>query len=341
MTGIAVLGCAHIHTPGFIKALKERTDARVLSVWDHDRARAEKNAAELGCPVASSPEVACADADARAVVICSETNRHAELVALAARKRKHLFAEKPLGLGAKDSYAMARTIARSGVLFQTGYFNRCLPAHRFLREQVRLGHFGRITRARNSNCHSGSLKGWFDTDWRWMADPAVAGCGGFGDLGTHALDILLWILGEVDSVTASIQAVTHRYGDCDESGEGLLRFRNGAVATLAAGWVDVADPAKLMISGTEGHAAVINGELYFASSHVPGADGKTPWKDLPPAMPRAFDLFLDAVTGKPDVPLVPVWEAAYCVSVMEALYKGAAQGKWVKPRPLPAVAGRA
>jgi len=89
---------------------------------------------------------------------------------------------------------------------------------------------------------------------------------------------------------------------------------------------------QYVISGTEGHAAVINGELFFQSQRVDGADGKQPWKDLPDAWPHAFELFCDAVGGKEDVPLVGVREAAYRSAVMEAMYDGARERKWVVPK---------
>ena len=57
--------------------------------------------------------------------------------------------------------------------------------------------------------------------------------------------------------------MTKRYGECDETGEAILEFDNGAIATLAAGWVDVANPVTHLISGTEGHAVVINGQTLF------------------------------------------------------------------------------
>ena len=94
-----------------------------------------------------------------------------------------------------------------------------------------------------------------------MADPAQAGVGGFGDLGTHSLDILLWLMGGVKDVTASIKAVTSRYGDCDETGEALLNFTSGAIGTLGAGWVDVAHPISVIVSGTQGHAYVAKASL--------------------------------------------------------------------------------
>lgn len=333
MAQVALIGAAHIHTPGFIRRLKDRAaEVRVTAVWDHDPARAAKAAAELGAPVSEQLDAIWTDRQIQAVVICSETNRHEQLVAAAAKAKKHMFVEKPLGMGAKDAFAMARAIDKAGVLFQTGYFMRGNPIHQFLREQVSKGSFGRITRVRASNCHAGSLKGWFDTDWRWMADPAVAGCGAFGDLGTHMLDILLWLFGDVERVTADINVSTGRYGTCDETGEGLMQFASGPIGTLAAGWVDVANPVTLLISGTEGHAHVNASQLYFQSSRVEGADGKQPWTDLPAAWPHAFELFLDAVLGKPGIPLVTPTEAAMRSAVMEAFYKAAEARRWVAPK---------
>ena len=329
MTDVALVGCAHIHVPGFIKRLQARPDIRVKAVWDHDPARAEKRAAELGAPAVADLDAVWNDPAITAVIICSETDRHLPLVLGGAAAGKHLFVEKPLGLGAGDAYQMADAIERAGVLFQTGYFQRGNPIHLFLREQVQRGAFGQITRYRQSNCHAGALNGLFDTEWRWMADPAQAGVGGFGDLGTHALDIMLWLLGEVESVTASLGMGTARYPGCDETGEGLLKFKNGVIGSLAAAWDDIADPVTLLISGTLGHATVFKGQLYFQSQHVKGADGKTPWTELPAAWPHAFDLFLDAISGRPDIPLVTAREAAYRSAVMEALYNSAQQGIWV------------
>jgi predicted dehydrogenase len=135
----------------------------------------------------------------------------------------------------------------------------------------------------------------------------------------------------VASATAEIKIVTGRDPDCDESGQGMLEFKNGITATLAAGWVDVANPVSLIISGTEGHAMILNGELYLQSTHVEGADGKQPWKKLPAAPAAPLSQFCDAVGGKQGLPLVTPSEAAARVSVMDAMYRGAKTHAWVEP----------
>ena len=326
---LGLVGAAHIHTPNFIKRILARSDVRVSHLWDHDAARAQRRAAELGAQPVGDPAAIWEDRSIAAVVVCSETDRHEPLVTAAAAAGKHLFVEKPLGLGHADATRMADAIEAAGVIFQTGYFMRGQPVHQFLREQIQLGHFGQITRVRHSNCHSGSLGRWFDTEWLWMTDLAQAGVGAFGDLGTHSLDILMWLMGDVARVTATTATAVSHYGPTDELGEGLLVFRNGVVGTLAAGWVDVQNPVTVLVSGTEGHAYVCEDQLYFKSSHVPGADGKSPWAELPAAWPHAFDLFLDAVTGGETANLVGAREAAARSTVMEALYTGAQDGCWV------------
>jgi predicted dehydrogenase len=337
MPQVALVGCAHVHTPGFINTLKAKAaEVKPKCVWDHDAARAEKRAKELGVPVVQDLTTIWNDPQITAVVICSETNRHKELVIAAAKAKKHIYAEKPLGMGAKDGYAMYQAIAAAGVLFQTGYSMRGDPKNLFLKQQIAAGNFGTITRVRSSTCHNAALGGWFDGEWRWMADVKQAGVGGLGDLGTHGLDILLWLMGDVSKVTGAISMGTARYPGCDEYGEAILCFAHGAMGTLAAGWDDAANPISLEICGTEGHAMVVNGELYFQSKKVKDSDIKKPWKELPPGQPGALELFLDSVAGKPNLPLVTAREAAYRSAVMEAIYQGAREQKWVAPEAPPA-----
>ena len=328
---LAVVGCAHSHTPGYIHALKAHKDVRVKYVWDTDARRAKKWADELGAAAVPDEAAVWADPQVKAAVVCAQTNLHERLVLAGAKAGKHLFVEKPLGVSAVECRRMAEAIEQAGVLFTTGYGMRTTPEHLFLKQQVAEGTLGKITRIRGSTCHKGSLAHIFDGDIRWMADPKIAGCGAFGDLGTHSLDLLMWLIGDVESVTADIKVVTGRYGPCDESGEALIRFKNGVTGTLAAGWVDVANPLTLEISGTEGHAAIFAGKLYFQAGKVAGADGQKPWTKLPPGLPPPVEMFLAAVAGKPARGLVTPREAAARVSVMEAMYRASAGRRWESP----------
>ncbi len=331
MIKIAFIGCAHIHAPAFVNSLKNRENISVKAVWDHDADRAKQYAEKLSSNTAADPEVIWNDPEITAVVIASETNLHLELVQCAAAAKKHMFVEKPLGFSAAEAEKMADAVKKAGVIFQTGYFMRGNPYHLFLKQQIEKGSFGKITRVRHSNCHSGALGGWFDKDYRWMANPEIAGCGAFGDLGTHSLDILLWMLGMPEKVTGTVQTLNARYGaDCDEYGEGTMLYSNGVIASIAAGWVDCMNPVVCEISGTQGHAVILNNQLYFQSELVPGSDISSPVDpaELPQPWVHAFDLYLNALEGK-DAPLVSVQEAADRNKVMEKIYTAAKNNTWL------------
>jgi predicted dehydrogenase len=320
----AFLGVAHIHTPGFINRLKERPSVQVKAVYDHDAERGQRRATELGAAF-SDLDTILGDSEITSVIICSETARHLELVEKAAAAGKHMFVEKPLAINGDEAEKMKDAIEKAGVTFQTGFFMRSSPQMRFLQQEALAGHLGVITRMRHSNGHGGALGGWFDTEWRWIADKAEAGGGGFADLGAHALDIILWTMccncGPVIAVAASLGNATARYGDIDEYGAGLITFESGALAILEASWVDPKLRSPVELFGTRGQIQIIDGKVHYYSELVEGADGGE-WTQLPEALPHAFDLFFDALEGQ-DVPLVSVGEAADESRIMAELYRAA------------------
>ena len=337
MKTVAFLGVAHIHTPGFVHRLLERPDEfTVKAVWDDQPARAQIAADMVGCAAVSDYRDILRDGAIDAVIVCSETWLHRELVEATAAARKHLFVEKPLGMGAEDAYAMQRAIDAAGVVFHIGHFMRSYPFNRVLKRWIDDGVLGEITRVRHSNVHHGAIGKWFhpgsgpyEDGWLWMTDAERSGCGGFGDLGAHSLDILMWLMGDVSAVTAQVDRLLGNY-PCDEYGEGMLRFANGAIGTLAAGWVDVLRPLPILVSGTAGVAYVENGKLFVKSDNLPGTDGGE-WSDLPEPLPHAFDVFLNALNGD-DVALISAKEAADRSAVMQAFYQAAETNTWVQPQ---------
>ncbi|HAI12136.1 MAG TPA: gfo/Idh/MocA family oxidoreductase [Phycisphaerales bacterium] len=325
---IAFVGCSHIHVPGFINMLKKVDGVSVKYAWDPEIERAQKWGGEVGAQVVTDLNVIAKDPDIKAVVITSKTVEHTALVKKFAKAGKHIFVEKPLGMSAEDAKKQAKMINKAGVLFSTGYFMRSFPINMYAREMIQSGKLGKITRISMSNCHQGSLAGWFDTEWRWMTKPKQSGCGAFGDLGTHILDILLWFMegDKVKRVTGAIDSATGRYGKVDEYGQGLIRFKSGAVANIAAGWVSNADPYKMDISGTDGELYVEAGKLLIKTKDMEKAQEVT---DLPDAMPHAFMIFIERIAGISELPVVTADEAALRNKVMEKIYLAARENTWI------------
>jgi predicted dehydrogenase len=105
------------------------------------------------------------------------------------------------------------------------------------------------------------------------------------------------------------------------------------IASIAAGWLDLAQPMTAQVSGTKAHAYVAQDELYLVGDEIPNADGQSPYTDLPENLPHAFDLFLDAVQSGNGANLVSPKEAAYRSTVMEAIYQAAETRQWVSVEP--------
>ena len=211
-----------------------------------------------GAKVVANVDEIFSDPEVTGVVICSETNRHHDLVLAAAKAKKAMFVEKPMAITAKEAAEMADAIDKAGVFFTTGYFMRTSPKYLFLKEQIAKGNFGKITRAYAANCHDAAFNGTFNNAFhRWFTDTKQAGGGAFADMGTHAVDLLLWLLGDVESATGDLSAVSGNTGDADDCGEAFLKFKNGATGVVAAAWVNPLNPVQLDIVGTKGCAVIV------------------------------------------------------------------------------------
>lgn len=331
-TPIAIVGCAHIHTPKFVAMLLARHDVAVSRVWDHDGARASRTAADLGSSVATDVAQVWNDDDIRAVVIGSETVHHRELALAAVAAGKHLFVEKPLAIRSGDAWEMATAIEAADVIFSTGYFLRGQRAHRFLRDEIAAGRFGTITRIEASVAHAGALRGMFDDEWRWMTDSRLAGFGALGDMGTHAVDLILWLLGYPDEpITAT--AWTHvpdtRPGSVDDLGQAEMAMAGGMLASIAGSWIELGNPLTLRVSGTAAHAAVIDGQLW-SRRQDDGATVIVSPTGMPLELDHAFELFLDAIVAGHGPDLVAPAQAARCSTIIETFYEAARSQQWVE-----------
>jgi predicted dehydrogenase len=298
---------------------------RVVAVYDHDPERARATAATFGSSLAEHAQDILEHPEIQAVIVASETAHHLELVTAAARAGKHVFCEKPLGLGAADARAMADAIKDSGVHFQTGFFFRTRPAHRFIAREIAAGNLGQITRVRYGHHHAGAVERWFDP-WRWFTQPERSGGGALLDLGAHCLDLIVQTLtpreGEVIRAQAAFGNRVGHYGpDIDEYGVGTLEFASGVIAQLEASWVDAQGSAPAEVFGTEGFVRVAGDRVYYASKRVPGADGGEVTA-LPEAGRHPFELFWDVLLGRASSDeLVPVEHAALGSALMERLYR--------------------
>jgi predicted dehydrogenase len=221
------------------------------------------------------------DPDVDVVSICAPTGLHREIGVAAAEAGKPFWIEKPVGRDAREAADVAAAADKAGVVTSIGYNYRHAPAVEHVRELVVRGDLGRITNVRAVffNGYASEPKGALS--WRFIRE--LAGAGALGDLLSHVIDLMQYILGpigEVNALTSTVYAErpilpmgsgTHfaviEDGEMgtvenDDYVAALVRFAPdstaaGAVGTLEASRVIVGPQCGLAfeIYGTEGSAA--------------------------------------------------------------------------------------
>jgi predicted dehydrogenase len=155
---------------------------------------------------------------------------HAEPCIEAARNGKHVLCEKPLGLSAEESHRMWQEAERAGVVHMCGFNYRFVPAVRLVRELLDAGELGDVVHFRARYLQSW---GWDADESAWRFDPAQAGTGALGDLGTHIVDLARYLVGEISTVSASVRTVVPGR-KVDDHFVATVEFENGVAGTLEA-----------------------------------------------------------------------------------------------------------
>jgi UDP-N-acetyl-2-amino-2-deoxyglucuronate dehydrogenase len=168
--------------------------------------------------------------DVDAVVVLTESGRHARHVIELASYRKHIVVEKPMALTLRDADAMIQACDRAGIRLFVVKQNRFNVPVVKLREALDAGRFGKLVMGtvRVRWCREQS---YYDQDaWRgtWALDGGV-----LTNQASHHVDLLEWIMGDVDSVyaIASTQLVKI---EAENTAVVALRFASGALGIIEA-----------------------------------------------------------------------------------------------------------
>ena len=229
--------------PGMLQA----DGCRLQAVMVRDRERAEVLARKHGAQTGyDSVDALLADGAVDAVYVCTPVHLHREHTIQAARAGKHVLCEKPLALTAAQAEEMARVCEEHNRLLMPGFMFRFHTSHLRIKALIEEGALGRIVSAR------AQLYLWYpDTPGAWRQRRETGGGGALMDVGSHCLDLLCFLLGEVESVAAIQDTITFGY-EVEDTLHALLKFGN-----RAQGMVDVAFSVPnrenyLELYGTEG-----------------------------------------------------------------------------------------
>ena len=249
MPRIGVLSFAHYHANFWSDVFAAR--GMLAGIWDDDRVRGAEAAARFG--TAFHRDVDALLARCTAVAVCSETVAHPTLIAKAAARKLAVLCEKPLGVSLDACQQIVRTVRESGIVFMQSFPKRFDPVSHWLRDLVATNGLGRITLARIRHGHFYGL----DDDFRrrWYVDPAKSGGGALLDEGVHGADLLAWLFGMPESVTAMTSRAALNLG-VEDLGIATYRYAGGMLAELTSSFTFAAADASIELYGTRGTVLV-------------------------------------------------------------------------------------
>jgi predicted dehydrogenase len=229
---VGIFSTAHLHIDAYIGNLRAVAGVEVVGVADHDHARAGAWGDAHGVAVFDS-YASLLDAGVDAVVVCSETSRHRELVEMAAGAGAHVLCEKPLAATTGDADAIVTACDRADVTLMTAFPMRFSPPVVQVRDMVRTGALGTVRACNGAN--QGQLP---KRHRAWFVDPTLAGGGAVMDHTVHLADLLRWYL---DAEVVEVYAVTNRLlhadkVDVETGGLVMLTFSDGTFASIDCSW---------------------------------------------------------------------------------------------------------
>ncbi len=231
--GFGIVGCgmiAEFHT----KAINEIPGARVVATYDRSRASAEKIAgmSRGDCRIHADLTEMLAQPGLDVVCVCTPSGAHLEPAVQAARAGKHVVVEKPLEITLPRCDAIIDACDAAGVRLCTIFPSRYTPANIRLKEAIAGGRFGRLTLG-DTYVKWWRTQQYYDSSgWRGTWD--LDGGGALMNQAIHNVDLLSWLMGDVESIVALMATLAHARIEVEDTAVASLRFKNGALGVIEA-----------------------------------------------------------------------------------------------------------
>lgn len=231
MLKFAIVGCGRIakrHSE--LLGHKQIENAQLSAICDVVESKAQKIGQEFSVPYFTDMHEMMRQVNIDVVVVLTESGKHAEHVISLAQYGKHIVVEKPMALTLDDADAMIRACDDAGVKFFVVKQNRFNVPVVKAREALEVGRFGKLVMGtvRVRWCRT---QAYYDQDpWRgtWALDGGV-----LTNQASHHVDLLEWMMGDVESVFA-MSATALAKIEAEDTAVVTLRFKNGALGVIEA-----------------------------------------------------------------------------------------------------------
>lgn len=349
---IGIIGCGWATNIKHIPSLNKIPEAEVVALCDHNLKKAEDTAKKYCGEVKLYTDYheMLKDETIDAIHVCTQNKYHCKITCDALNAGKHVLCEKPMAITEEEAELMVKTAEKTGKKLTVGYQSRFSNEAIYLKNEADKGTFGEIYYARAIALRRKAVPTWGD-----FLDKQIQGGGPIIDIGSHSLDLALWIMnnyepdfcvGTTYRKLISDGGVGNAFGSWDpkkftseDSGFGFVRMKNGATISVEASWaLNILDPKEscVQICGTEAGAdTLING------ARINGIrDGKL-FSQIPDFRNIGASLYRDEHMSSPvereahswifsiledTDPVVKPAEAAVVTKILDGIYKSAESG---------------
>ncbi|MFC4543413.1 Gfo/Idh/MocA family protein [Halosolutus amylolyticus] len=287
--------------------------------------------------------------DVDAVVVTTPNKFHEEYALAAFDRDLHVLLEKPLAHSIGSAERIADAAREADGTCMVGFNNRFRNAVQLLRERIERGDLGEVTHVEANYVRRRGVPG----RGSWFTRREISGGGALIDLGVHAIDLALYLLGgpdveEVSGVTRSEFGSREDYAylemwgddegpgafDVDDSASAFVRCADDRTVSLEVAWATNRPPThEFVVRGTEAAARfdLMESDLTIHSASSDGADHfvdatiEPRENDPHAAEQRAFFEAIDA--GREEGSGVE--EALTVQRVVDAIYRSSDEGQTI------------
>ena len=344
---VAVIGAGAIGQD-HLASFRLHPAAQVVAIAEVSPRRGREAADRFGVPeVVTDYRVLLARADIDVVSVALPNYLHATVALDALRAGKHVMLDKPMATNARDAARLVAEAKKRGVLFMVGQNFRFNAETQTAKQLVAKGTLGDIYHAKTSWMRRAGIP----RIGSWFTQKRFAGGGCTYDIGVHALDRCLYLLGEFDAAAVSGQTFS-KFGprglgngnwgrseidagakfDVDDLSIALIKLKSGRTVLLEASWAahaPTADVNATQLFGTEAGLLLPPVQLLRQSRGGYTSEAVDP---LPPLVStNRMVHFIDCLLGKAK-PYVKLAESLAVQKILDAIYVSAATGREVRIR---------
>ncbi|HAX72477.1 MAG TPA: oxidoreductase [Firmicutes bacterium] len=352
MLKVGIIGCGGIANNKHLPALASLENVEMVAFCDIVEERAVNAKEKYGvedAKVYTDYLELLKDESIDFVHVLTPNKSHAQISIAAMEADKHVMCEKPMAKTAADAKAMVEAAKRTGKKLTIGYQNRFRPDSLYLNEVCEEDELGEIYFAR-----AHAIRRCAVPTWGVFLDEEQQGGGPLIDIGTHALDLTLWmmdnykpkyVVGNVYHKLGNMERPGNAFGPWDQSeftvedsAFGFITMENGATISLDASWalnIRETGEAQVTLCGTKGGADMkdglqLNGHAHgklFVNKVGLGAAG-VDFFDGAGEEPHILEAqqWVDAIVNDTE-PLVKPEQALVVTQILEAIYESAKTGQ--------------